>query len=408
MRSGGAPFAFRLCEKLGERGVEVLVLTSKIPNLNTSPLFRILPLMRDWSWSELPRLIRLARRYRPDVIDLHFAGSIYRNQPMISLAPTILRWMLPKVRFVTHFEYPEPINVDRLSKRTRAIRKAFALWIGSQKVDYQFGTILCDSDRIVVLSQDYVSMLAKRVESAAAKCVLIPPPPTVPICPELNPSARQYERRLLQCTPQDFLLAYYGLLYPGKGLEVLLEAFHLLIRRNKPVRLLIVGGENEVMLSTWRRQSYSRDLIEMAAQLSVADRIFWTGDCPFDGDRASRYLRLADACVLPFDDGVKLHNSSFSVAAAHGLAIVTTRSATTESAFVDGRNVVTAPPKNPVALAECIASVVDSPLIRRRLQDGALELTRQWFSWDKALDQTMEVFRGEPEPSDRLALARSR
>jgi len=395
MRSGGGPFAFRLCEKLGEHGVDVHVLTSQIHNVDRSPSFQLSPLMRTWSWRELPRLLRLARQFRPDVVDLHFAGSIYHDQPMITLAPVILRRMLPQVRFVTHIEYPEPVHIARLGRPTRAIRKVLAFWVGLRNVDYEYGSILHESDRIVILSQDHVGMLAKRVEGVAGKCVLIPPPPTIPISAEMDEGTRQREREQLQITKQDFVVAFYGLLYPGKGLEVLLEALQILVQRNRPVRLLMIGGENEVFLQTWSRQGYGEELKGLARRLGVEDRVFWSGDCPFDSDRGSRYLRLADACALPFEKGVQLHNSSFSVAASHGLAIVTTKSAATESAFVDGSNVLMVRPKNPDALADRLDSLRDSPDVRRRLQEGALQLTREWFSWDKALEQTMRVFSGE-------------
>jgi hypothetical protein len=44
------------------------------------------------------------------------------------------------------------------------------------------------------------------------------------------------------------------------------------------------------------------------------------------GDRKSDmthgvFLHAADACVLPFDNGVRMKNSSFSAAAGHGLVV---------------------------------------------------------------------------------------
>ena len=45
------------------------------------------------------------------------------------------------------------------------------------------------------------------------------------------------------------------------------------------------------------------------------------------------YLCAADICVLPFNVGVRLNNSSFAAAAAHGLPIVTTRGEMLESAL---------------------------------------------------------------------------
>ena len=102
----------------------------------------------------------------------------------------------------------------------------------------------------------------------------------------------------------------------------------------------------------------------------------------------------ADACVLPFDAGVTLARSSFAAAAAHGLPIVTTKGNSLESPFVDHKNVLLCPPKDPKALGIAIESLMRNPDLRRRLREGAFELAQEWFSWDKAVGRTIEALQG--------------
>ena len=130
----------------------------------------------------------------------------------------------------------------------------------------------------------------------------------------------------------------------------------------------------------------------MAERLGVHNDIVWTGEYDADSDEASRYLYAADACVLPFDDGVVLNRSSLAAAAAHGRAIVTTRGLTLESAFVDHENVYLCPPKDAAAVAESVASLMDNLALLERLRLGATELANRWFSWDKALNDTLAAF----------------
>ena len=106
-------------------------------------------------------------------------------------------------------------------------------------------------------------------------------------------------------------------------------------------------------------------------------------------------LRGADVYVMPIDVGVALNNSSIGSAAAHGIPLVATRGEHTEAAFRDRENVLFSRPLDPAALAEAVKTVMDDGELRERLARGAQALAEQWFSWDKAIDQTIATFADE-------------
>ena len=108
------------------------------------------------------------------------------------------------------------------------------------------------------------------------------------------------------------------------------------------------------------------------------------------------YLYAADACVLPFDQGVILSRSSLAAAASHGLPIITTQGEHLESPFQHEVNVFLCPPKDPDALALGIRRVVSSPDLRRKLREGAGQLAREWFSWEKAVTRLTETIQKVP------------
>jgi glycosyltransferase involved in cell wall biosynthesis len=86
-----------------------------------------------------------------------------------------------------------------------------------------------------------------------------------------------------------------------------------------------------------------------------------------------------------------MNNSSLAAAAASGLPIVATRGPHLEAPFVDGYNTFLCPPKDPVALAKAIETVMNDPALQKRLSDGALELASEWYSWDRAIDRLMSL-----------------
>ena len=56
------------------------------------------------------------------------------------------------------------------------------------------------------------------------------------------------------------------------------------------------------------------------------------------------------------------------------------------------KNVLLCPPKDPKSLADAIDLLMSNPEVRLQLNVGALELAREWFTWEKAVMRTIETF----------------
>jgi glycosyltransferase involved in cell wall biosynthesis len=386
MQAGEATNAFHLCEHLAAQNVDVHVLTGRQNNTTRDPRITVHPIMRTWSWSELPRLARFLTRCAPDAVLLFYIHFVYNDHPMITFAPTLCRRLLPSVPFVTRFENPIGIPPRRRSLRNRLIRRAVMQWAGNNRVDYMFGTLLRDSHSVIALAERHRRALVNLSADVSRKSVLIPPPPNMRICPEENGNAYLRGRRRLRVPAESFLLAYLGYIYPNKGIETLLSAMQMVSAERNNVRLILLGG---TITAQPDHLAYADAVRALGRRLGIEDRLTWIGEYRSDTDEASLCLRAADACVLPFDIGVQLNNSSFSSAAAHGLPIITTRGDTLESPFVHRENVLLCPPKSPQAMAESITLLMDNPDLRQRLALGALKLAQEWFSWESATERTM-------------------
>jgi len=131
--------------------------------------------------------------------------------------------------------------------------------------------------------------------------------------------------------------------------------------------------------------------------LGISNKVTWLNGYDTDSDAASMYLYAADACVLPFDQGVTLSRSSLAAALVHGIPTITTRGEHLETPFQHEVNVLLCPPKDPDALAQAIRRVMSSPDLRLSLTEGAGQLAREWFSWEKAVTHLMETFREDPK-----------
>jgi glycosyltransferase involved in cell wall biosynthesis len=387
MRAGEADHAFQLCQHLAKRGVDVHVLTTRTWGTPGQPSLHVHPLMRSWSWPDLPRLVSFVKRCAPDVVLLVYIGWIYHDHPMITFAATFSRSLWPGVPFVTQFENAIGAKNAEMPLATRAVRRGVERWVRPAGANYYFGTLLRDSTRIIVLSEHHRRLLAEHWSAVDNTAVLIPPPPLIRIVPAMEGACRQRGRDLLRVAADEFVIIYFGYIYPRKGLETLLEAFQIVCARRANVRLVLVGGT--IALEFPDRPSYAEEMRELPKRLGIEDRVTWTGEYDWDSELPSVYLQAGDLCVMPIDIGVQLNNSSFAAVAAHGLPTVATEGDALESPFLHGRNVFLCPPKNARAMAAAIETVVDSPALRESLREGVLQLAREWFSWERATDRTL-------------------
>jgi polysaccharide biosynthesis protein PslF len=384
VRAPESGHALFLCEHLARAGVEVHLLTTKGNTFN-GPLpsgVRIHAVMDNWSWKQLIKLLYFVRSNRFDAILLIYIDWIYQCHPMITFLPTFARRLCRTRSVVTQLENENGLSGMRSNERVRArlMRGLITRFVGRKDVHPSYGTLLRDSSHIITLSARHLDAFAMVYSGVRAKSEIIPAPSFIRIPNEDAGAARRRGRDVLRLQEHEIAIVYYGFLYPLKGVETLITAFSQLPDNT---RLLIVGGtEDEV---------YAGSLRELSLKAGRADHIQWIGHC--DDEKSSLYLYTADICVLPFNVGVRLNNSSFAAAAAHSLPIVTTRGEMLEEPFIDGENVRLCPPKDPAALTEAINELINCPELRSRLRSGVQRLTEQYFAADRIISSTLRVLR---------------
>jgi glycosyltransferase involved in cell wall biosynthesis len=375
MRSGEADHALHLCQQLAASGLKIQMVTSKGASASVNPAVVVHPIMSRWSWRELPRLASLTKSSAPDAVLLLYSGWLYKDHPMITFIPTITKKLLGKVPFVTQFNTDQGADIDNGTLSARLIRKCIKPLVGAEDLDWEFGTLLRDSDNLIVLCEQYREKVTKLLPRVAAKALLLPPPPTLHLSAEANGETRARGRNQLRINSQEFLLVFFGYVYPNKGIDVLLRAFQRVARLQHDVRLAIIGGTEDD--NTQREGAYAKEMRALAEELGISGSVIWSGKYQADSDYASVCLRAADACVLPFDNGITLNRSSVAAVVAHGLPTISTRGKKIEIQFVDRKNVLLCEPRNPDALAGAINELIATPALRNDLSKGALELAAE-------------------------------
>lgn len=386
-KAGEAAHAAHLCRHLAASGQTVTLITSRVSGVEPKGEgLEIVDEMKHWGWSEYRKLKRLLAASRPDAVLLIYLGPIYRRHPMITFLPTLCRSLEPRPVVVTQFENTpgaEPVTFE-----ARFGRKLATLAAGAGSLDYRYGTLLRDSDAVVTLCRPHLDLLATYFPAVTQRSHVIPAPPLLEVLDDQDGAIRKSMRARLGYGDDDFVVSYFGFIYPQKGVETAIEAVSIAAQRVPNIKLLLIGGSPTG--ADQKDPGYADRMRKLADDMGLAGQATWTGHIEQEQD-VSRHLHAADVNLMPFVQGIRLNNSSCAVVTSHGLPIVASQGETLEPEFVNRDNVLLFPAGNAQKAAEALVEVATQPELRQTLRAGALAYSRGRSSWPAVVRQTVEI-----------------
>lgn len=313
----------------------------------------------DWSprcWSA----VRAALTERlPDWLHIQYQTGAYAMQPGVNLLPWRLRRMRLRPQIaVTFHDLLEPY----LFPKAGGIRRWITLRLAR------------DADAVVVTNQADARTLA----AAGITAHIIPIGSNIPVAPPPDYDRTAWRARL-GVAPDELLTAYFGLLSPSKGVDLLVEALHRSADRRW--RLVVIGGA----ATTPADRAYAEQCAAQITQLGLSNRVIHTGHVT--PNAVSGHLLAADCVALPFRDGASFRRGSLLAALAHGCPVITTTpaDADTRAAF-SAETALLIPPNDSEALSDALARIAAEPTLRAQL-GAAGPLLAERFSWDSIAAQ---------------------
>lgn len=393
-----ADYVWHLADKLVERGHRVEVMTARGRRVEVPRGVHRRAVMRGWSWRGLPRLIFGIWRTRPEVLITSYIGWMYGNHPMITTLPRLLHRLRRRLHVITVVHNVDHNDLDVMGlPRTRRVLRALRL----KNVEPRFGTLITDSDLVVVGSHAQRDVLVGTAPEAAQR-VAVGPPPTLSLVRQDRHVARGEGRGRLGLRHDDQVVGFFGYVYPGKGAETLVEAFASLAATNSRLKLAFIGGTLDLAAESGVTVALQRRLAELGLTDRVVRSGFETGSFS-----ASTLMHALDAVALPFDIGVQLSNSSACTVLTHDLPLVTTCGGATDEAWRELGACLLVPPKDPEALADALARILTDETLRDSLRRGSQRMVNDWYSWGGYL-QRIESIAARPVETPRGGLSRKR
>lgn len=352
--SGIGDYVEKLAGAMHARGADVTVITSAGKGDDSAAKFAVRRVVKSWLWKDRAALIDLLGQY--DVAHIQYPAVAYGRSLLVNVLPTLLRLKYPNTKsLVTIHDF----RVMRRRWRARVAPMLFGI-DGLIHVDPRDGPYL--------KSWMPFSKPPTAIVPIAANAE------PVPCTPEL----RAKWRAELGFADDETVVAFFGILYPHKGLPELHEAIDSLRKAGKKVRLLVLGDFDR--LADWRE--------DMEAQLRQPG-VKWVQGASLD--RISECLHASDLAALPFHSGASTNRGSLLATLAHGLPTVTTKGPCTPDDLDQQFPLSLVPIQSADALAKAIDTLMTDAALRQSMRDRALTVMQQ-MSWPVVAQQTLDFY----------------
>lgn len=185
------------------------------------------------------------------------------------------------------------------------------------------------------------------------------------------------------------LISTFGLIGPGKGLEMGIKAISELAAAYPDIAYLILGQTHPMLLRK-EGETYRQMLISLVDDLGLGRNVIFINKFLSDLE-LGEYLYMTDIYLSPYPNLDQAVSGTMAFAVGCGRAIVSTAYAYANEALRGGRGLLV-PSANPHLLAQALQKILDSDELQAELQDKAWQLGKTW-TWSHVGMEYINFFR---------------
>jgi len=259
--------------------------------------------------------------------------------------------------------------------------------------------LIARSHRLVVMSERGRRILMDVYDVPSRKIAVAPH--GAPDRPFTESTAHKAALGLSQ---RDVLLTF-GLLSPGKGIDVMIRALPRVVAA-RPNALYVILGATHPNIVAENGEAYREGLATLAAELGVADNVLFL-NAYVDTDMLLGYLSACDVYVTPYLNEAQATSGTLAYAVALGKPVVSTPYWHAAELLADDRGVLT-PFGDSDALAREIVNLLTDDRRRDEIRANAYAAGRA-TTWSRSADSYLQLFalaraedRRTPPPAPRV------
>jgi glycosyltransferase involved in cell wall biosynthesis len=238
------------------------------------------------------------------------------------------------------------------------------------------------SDRLVVMSERSVEFLRDIYHVPEEKIVLIHH--GIPDVPFVESDA--YKDRFGLSGKK--IILTFGLLSPGKGIDVVIDALPEIAKAHPEVIYMVVGATHP-HLKAEQGEDYRNSLYLRAKELGVSEHIVFH-DCFVADEDLLEFIGAADIYVTPYQNEAQIISGTLAYALGMGKAVVSTPYWHAQELLADGRGRLV-PFRDPVVLAREVIDLLDHPDECHAIQERAYDYGRKMV-WSNVGRRYLDTF----------------
>ncbi len=238
------------------------------------------------------------------------------------------------------------------------------------------------SDRLVVMSERSVEFLRDIYQVPEEKIVLIHH--GIPDVPFVESDA--YKDKFGVAGKKVILT--FGLLSPGKGIEVVIDALPEIVKAHPEVIYMVVGATHP-HLKMEQGEDYRNSLYLRAKELGVSDYIIFHDRFVADEDLLE-FIGAADIYVTPYQNEAQIVSGTLAYALGMGKAVISTPYWHAQELLADDRGRLV-PFRDQSALAREVIDLLDHPDECRAIQERAYNYCRKMV-WSNVGRRYLDTF----------------
>ncbi len=246
----------------------------------------------------------------------------------------------------------------------------------------------------VVMSQSAATLLTNNYGVNTGRLAIIPH--GVPDLPLADPAS---VKPTLGLAGRQVVLSF-GLLGPGKGYELAIDALPSVVAAHPAACFVVVGATHPEMLRR-EGEAYREALVARGEALGMTDHLMFVNRF-VSREELTGWLEAADVFVTPYPNLEQIVSGTLSYAMGAGRAIVSTPYAYAAELLADGRGVLV-PPGSPALLAAALSEVLGDAGLRATLGRRAYQHSRGMV-WSQVGAEYRHLFERIGSPIPRSAL----
>jgi len=249
------------------------------------------------------------------------------------------------------------------------------------RIDYLLRSIVYRAAKVIIVHSEFVkNKLATSFDISPQKIRVIPHGNFDHYIPRTMPSKAE-ARASLNLSDTDNVLLFFGYIREYKGLDLLLDALELSIKKGGSLKLVIAGAVHPPELE----ERYQRRINQIRGNESI---VFHAGFVP--SENVTTYFAACDAVVLPYR---KIdHSGIVHLAYSFGRPLIATRVGDFPEVIEDGKSGYVLKENSLECLSETMLRAFSDGASLEAMGKYARELSETKYSWTDIAHQTKDLY----------------